>query len=281
MIELRIKTFYDTDTDEQLEFEITRYPVGEIGVKVIPPDIDQHVFDNCSFFIDLYFESLDELFIVAMIKDAVQRLTNYSKYVEYNLNIPYFPFGRQDRVTEVGEAFSLMVFSNYVNSLDFDRVIISDPHSYVTPALINNCIIDNSTHEKLLYRYIMDRNIKFFISPDQGASKKTQELGIKYGLPVVECSKDRDPATGKLSGFRVTNKDVFELIPAGDGLIVDDICDGGGTFLGIADVVKGYVDYPLDLHLYVTFGCFTRGIDILFTKFKTVGCTYNMVKTGD
>lgn len=278
MIKIKHSTFYDSERTI-IDFLTAKYPVGEIGIRLKDlPDVERSVLENGNFHIEVIFESIEDLFTIALIKDALERIVNCSKFTEYNLYIPYFPFGRQDRVTEFGEAFSLKVATDYINSLGFDRVIIADPHSYVTSGLINNCIIDRDTVNRDLHMFIVDRNISFLISPDLGANKKTHEIGDAYGMPVIECAKNRDSVSGKLSGFRIINPEVIPNLPVGDGLIVDDICDGGGTFLGIAEKFGEATDHEIDLHLYVTFGCFTRGIDLLKSVFKTVGYTYDMRK---
>lgn len=268
---------YDGMRVTNIPVNITRYPAGEIGVRLGQEDGD--VITEGSLDVEILFESTEDLFTIGLVKDALERISGYSKFVEYNLIIPYFPFGRQDRVTAHGEAFSLKVAANFINSLQFDSVTISDPHSHVTPALINNCVVSDYTTETRLLNFITYRNISFLVSPDLGANKKTKDLGARYNLPVVECAKDRDPLTGKLSGFRIINPEIITILPIGGGLIVDDICDGGGTFLGLYnEFQKACKEHLIDLHLFVTFGCFTQGVELLESKFKTVGFAYDMRK---
>jgi phosphoribosylpyrophosphate synthetase len=62
-------------------------------------------------------------------------------------------------------------------------------------------------------------------------------------------------------------------------LIVDDICDGGGTFLGISDALGsrlrslGDVGGDYILGLYVTHGIFSKGFCDLIEKFDHVYTT--------
>lgn len=48
-------------------------------------------------------------------------------------------------------------------------------------------------------------------------------------------------------------------------MIIDDICDGGATFLAIAGQVK-----PAHLTLIVTHGIFSKGLDALAEKFDSI-----------
>ncbi len=98
--------------------------------------------------------------------------------------------------------------------------------------------------------------------PDEGASTRYPE-GFRW--PVLQCSKIRDAETGKLSGFEVPSAEEFGKRPI---LIVDDICDGGGTFLGIA----AKIPESNPLFLYVSHGIFSKGreaLDLAFMKIFT------------
>ena len=59
-------------------------------------------------------------------------------------------------------------------------------------------------------------------------------------------------------------------------MIIDDICDGGATFLAIAEQIK-----PKHMTLIVTHGVFSKGFAVLEKKFDEIivsdsyGKTYN------
>ena len=96
------------------------------------------------------------------------------------------------------------------------------------------------------------------ISPDGGALKKIYKVSeFLGGVDVVECSKSRDVKTGKLSGFKVYEDDLQGM----DCLIVDDICDGGGTFVGLAQELKN--KNAGKLYLAVSHGIFNKGFEVL------------------
>ena len=85
-------------------------------------------------------------------------------------------------------------------------------------------------------------------------------------MPVVECSKKRNVKNGKLEGFKVYE----DNLSGKDCLIVDDICDGGGTFIGLAEELKK--KNAGHLYLAVSHGIFNKGVDVLnkcFTKIYT------------
>ena len=235
------------------EYELIRFPAGEPHVRITKAP---KMGDINWFAIDLDFESVEEIFIVLLLVDAIKRLG----FKSHTLSISYMPFGRQDRVAVKGECFSLKVFADLINSCGFECVILYDPHSDVAPALINNAVvvtqaeIFNST-----IRELSPPNKKaWIISPDGGALKKIYKLPIHETNGVIECSKIRDVKTGDITGVRVNHPG---LLAGQTCIIVDDICDGGRTFTEIAKVLKEQF-HAERIMLCVTHGLFTKGIEV-------------------
>jgi ribose-phosphate pyrophosphokinase len=197
--------------------------------------------------------SFNDLGLLCIAVDALRRMD--VKNME--LFIPYFPAARQDRVMIKGEPLSVKVYADIINGMQFDKVFVFDAHSEVTPALVNNCeVIPNHTFIETVVKAI-GNEVKL-ISPDGGALKKIYKVSeFLGGVEVVECSKSRDVKTGRLSGFKVYNDD----LQGADCLIVDDICDGGGTFVGLAEELKN--KNAGKLYLAVSHGIFNKGFAVL------------------
>ena len=189
-----------------------------------------------------------------------------------NLFIPYFPAARQDRVMVPGEPLSVKVFADMINQTNINQVTVYDAHSEVTPAVLNNCkVIPNHKFIKEVLKQIGHDTL--LISPDGGALKKIYKVSeFLGGKEVIECSKSRDVKTGKLKGFKVYADD----LQGKDCLIVDDICDGGGTFMGLAQELKN--KNAGKLYLAVSHGIFSKGFNHLaehFTKIFTTDSFQN------
>jgi len=208
---------------------------------------------------------------VGILLLAVNALKNMG-VTKLDLLLPYFPAARQDRLMVSGEALSVKVYADLINSQKFNSVTIFDPHSEVTPALLDNCkVIDNFSFIEQITKQL-DNNL-VLISPDGGALKKIYKVAAYLqDYEVVECSKSRDVKTGKLSGFKVYAEDLNRK----DCLIVDDICDGGGTFLGLAKELKA--KNAGNLYLAISHGIFSKGFESLGTAFKKIFTT-NSFKT--
>lgn len=197
--------------------------------------------------------SFNDLGLLCIAVDALRRMD----VKNIDLFIPYFPAARQDRVMIKGEPLSVKVYADIINGMQFDKVFVFDAHSEVTPALVNNCeVIPNHTFIEAVVKAI-GNEVKL-ISPDGGALKKIYKVSeFLGGVEVVECSKSRDVKTGRLSGFKVYNDD----LQGADCLIVDDICDGGGTFVGLAEELKN--KNAGKLYLAVSHGIFNKGFAVL------------------
>lgn len=197
--------------------------------------------------------SFNDLGLFCLAIDALRRMGVKT----INAFIPYFPAARQDRVMIPGEPLSVKVYADIINALQLNSIQVFDPHSEVTPALLNHCkVIPNYYFIEEVIKRI--GNEVLLISPDGGALKKIYKVSEYLGgVEVVECSKSRDVKTGKLSGFKVYSDD----LEGKDCLIVDDICDGGGTFIGLAQELKN--KNAGRLYLAVSHGIFNKGFESL------------------
>ena len=215
--------------------------------------------------------SFNDLGLLCVAVDALKRM----EVEKIHLFIPYFPGARQDRVMLAGESLTVKVYANIINALAIDSVTIFDPHSDVTPAVLNNCrTIQNYNFIERILPLLPQEII--LISPDAGASKKIFKLAKQLGIAtVLECGKKRDLATGALSGFSVPADDL-ENRPC---LIVDDICDGGGTFLGLGSELKK--KNAGDLFLAVSHGIFSKGFDELASIYERIFTTDSIQNFDD
>ena len=212
--------------------------------------------------------SSDDLILLCL---AVDSLRNQG-IKEIEVFIPYFPYARQDRVNNQGEAFSLKVITSIINNLKLDRLSIFDPHSDVVTALLDNVhVLDNS---KLVNYFLNHQNINSdskirLVSPDAGAYKKIFKLveKINYTSEILIGSKHRDTKTGKILKTEI-NASTSELDPNQVYCVIDDICDGGATFieLGKALQAKG----AKRLMLIVSHGIFSKGFEELEKYYEKI-----------
>jgi ribose-phosphate pyrophosphokinase len=264
------KDFYSSFYE--INFEIFQFSGGEWHIK-LDNTFDYSKVDKV--IIRNRIKNSDDIIKILIAKDALER----KGIKNFELLMPYIPYARQDRQCIDGESFSLKVFANLINSLNFNKIYVYDAHSDVAPALINNCInISNIEYVKLTIKDINESNI-LLISPDSGANKKMNKLydllNLNYDISLIKCDKKRNTTTGKLSDFEVFTNDLENK----SCLIVDDICDGGRTFIGIAKELKK--KNAGDIYLFVTHGIFSNGFEELSKYFKKIYCTNSFKDIND
>lgn len=214
--------------------------------------------------------SHDDLFTLAMWADAVDH-----RGEEKVLLLPYLPGARMDRGVPTGA----YIYSEFIHHMIRPQQIITiDPHS---KDALDFYPVDSDEYVKVypVERFIRSRvqdpsrdyedNDRYqgIIAPDKGAHDRAAAAARLMGnLPVYTGGKTRDFDTGKILGFHMED----ELPDEGRFLIVDDICDGGGTFLALAEAT-GLPKERLDL--WVTHGIFSKGLSALRQHFGVIHTT--------
>lgn len=210
--------------------------------------------------------SMNEFMMLLVATDALARS---GRVLTKHLFIPYFPAARQDRQMVAGEPLTVKVFSEMINFQGFDSVTTFDNHSDVSTALLNNCVNVNN------YRFVeyclddMSCSPAYnLISPDAGANKKINNLAQYLIHPIIiKCDKTRDVSNGNITGFEVYTDD----LKGKDCVIVDDICDGGKTFVELSKVLKK--KNAGDIYLIVSHGIFSKPLKELKSYFKKIYTT--------
>ncbi len=245
-----------TPFGKSIAFEAFTFNGGEPHIKITEDSIPYSVM------ITTRIRSFNDLGFLLIATDALRRMG----VEKLSLLLPYFPAARQDRVMMKGEALSVKVYADIINSANYDQILIVDPHSDVCPALLNRVHV--ITNHLFVQKAVAAEKDYYLVAPDSGALKKAYHLArFLGGKEVITCSKNRNVQTGKLSGFKVFAED----LQGKTCVIVDDICDGGGTFLGLAKTLKE--KNAGDLILVVTHGIFSKGIEVLSTAFSKIYCT--------
>jgi len=251
------------------EVKIFKFPAGESGVSYHwDSSRTRYVDRGLSANINLAWEGNDDLIHLALLVDAIRR--NHP-HVELNLTMPYFPYARQDRVCNPGESLSVKVIADIINAMGFARVFVLDPHSDVVGAVLNNMVqidITRSIEDSFLS---LPRWRCALVSPDAGALKKVYGYAKKINIEkVVRADKNRDVTSGKITGTVVYSEHLGKT----NLIVVDDICDGGGTFIPLAQELRKITDGTVSL--FVTHGIFTKGIDIVADAYDNVFVVNNM-----
>ena len=245
------------------EIKYTIFNGGEVHLNVL----ERGVFHDQSNILPeqkivAHLQNSNDVMALLMVVDA---LRNLDSKVVIKVHIPYLPYARQDRVCNTGEAFSLKVFTQIINSLNLDEVSVCDPHSDVATALLDRVRVIPQ-HVMVARIPNVDKLDVVVVSPDAGAEKKAFKAMQQIGADgIIYASKVRDTKTGDIVATRVPPWD--NMTPNSRLLIVDDICDGGRTFIELAKKLPNNHKY-----LYVTHGIFSNGLDELAKHYVNIYC---------
>lgn len=233
------------------------------GVAVIPksfPDgtqkidfslgvISQEIIENKTVYITWLYESDQELFSLLCISKNIKE---HFPWLQQALVMPYIPNARFDRVKEPDECFTLKYFAEIINSLGFVRVIVTDPHSDVSTALIDHVeVIRGASYITQTCCKVLkaesSRNLVIYF-PDSRSLKRYSEF-VSDDYPIVYGIKNRDWKTGEILGIEI-HGDTDKLDENTAILMIDDICSKGGTFYYGSKELNKYG--CKDMYLYVT-----------------------------
>ncbi len=189
---------------------------------------------------------------------------------------PYLPYARQDRIIDRQEPFSLKVFCKLLNSLELNSVWVYDPHSDVGPALINKCQVVPQWEiaRSAIPQEYLENNDIVFVSPDAGAYKKLAKL-ITNDKRIAIGAKERG-TDGKILRTNVYYNGNLEGATC---FIVDDICDGGRTFIELAKALRE--NGAKKILLYITHGIFSQGFEELQKHIDHIYTTNTLPTPGD
>lgn len=237
----------------------TTFPDNTTQIWQLPEGVI-HPFENEVVW---WFEQEIELYYLQQLKllidFEVSRLDGLR--INNHLHIPFLPAARQDKPVSNDSTFALLAMAQVINSQNWDRVTSFDTHN---PKVASWYIRRFENIQPKLDICIYYDKIIF---PDVGAYERYFHI-LKRGYPklldrVVVCRKVRDQSSGKILSFE---KDCGpNLEPSDEVIVIDDLCDGGATFIILADTLLG--DSVKNSTLYTSHGLYSKGVKTLLSKY--------------
>jgi ribose-phosphate pyrophosphokinase len=224
---------------------------------IFPSDCEVHIklptIEETKVLITTRIKSSDDVMKLLLAHDALK----HCGVKEIKLLLPYLPYARQDRQMIKGEPLSLKVFAELLNSLNLEKVSVYDVHSDVSLALINN--IEVISNHAFVSEVLKEDDGYYIVSPDAGAYKKIFKLCqyLRYRDEIIICNKLRDVSNGVIRSVTVSHDD----LKGKNCYIIDDVCDGGNTFIQLAYELKRR--NAGKVYLIVSHGIFSKGVDAL------------------
>lgn len=257
-------TGYDYVMRTQVSFYLvpTFFPDGTSQVWKLPEDL----FTATTILIHWDFTEEREISHLAQLMDLIKAL---NPNASVRLDVPFFPYGRQDKGISNESTFARSTFLKQLNAMGFDAVYTLDAHSSIPGVTsIEPALAIDGTFNAIEQQYGSITTICF---PDVSAWQRYGKLfDSTRGRLIDLCiQKNRDPATGEITETILENRSVWQKkdidLPAitGNILIVDDICDGGRTFIEAARLLRNACPQAR-IHLFTTHGIYSKGLNVLF-----------------
>lgn len=265
-----------------LDIEFSGFAGGERNVRIkgfqyspaYGVDLKEEMPEGKDLVVYAHLDSSDAIMDLLLFTDAFNRMGRGTGHqVKKVCYVPYIPYARQDRVMVPGEALGAAVFGILVNLCGFDRIIVDDPHSDVSPSHIKNV----SVFEQ--YELALDiLGSGFFddaviVAPDAGAIKKVTKLAQKVNHAVIGVgNKHRNLLTNEITSTSYSGPDVNGKRV----IMIDDICDGGRTFIELGKVLRA--NGASEVILYTTHGIYSYGADVFTGVIDEVYSAYPWMK---
>lgn len=247
------------DQDEELEVTQSTFPAGEVYVRI--NDVSKVTEE---MYVYLYDASSEAIMRAIMLCSAC-READASSII---LMTSYMPYSRQDRVCRTGESDSFSEFQYILNKL-FDTIATVDLHNL--KSIDGNVIsydVDYTAPMLNVFSGSIDTlkvsSDALVLAPDKGAIERAKLFTDTFHVSYSNLDKTRT-AEGIAQSIAEPNK----VAQANTIIIVDDICDGGRTFIEAAKEIRK-VNTMAPLYLMVSHGIFSAGLQELQEYFKCI-----------
>lgn len=176
-----------------------------------------------------YAPAGDNLMELLLMADAARRASAYKVIAV----MPYYGYSRQDRKDKPRVAIGSKLVANMLVAAGVDRVITMDLHAPQIQGYFD-IPVDHLDSHAVFIPYI--ENLKLenltFAAPDVGATNRIREIANYFNAEMVICDKHRKRAN------EIASMVVIGDVTGKDIVIIDDICDTGGTLSKSAALLK-------------------------------------------
>ena len=197
------------------KINIQKFSDGEISV-----EFQESIRGQFVFLVQSTFAPTDNLMELLLMIDAAKRASAYKVIAV----IPYYGYARQDRKDRPRVAIGSKLVANMLTAAGADRVITMDLHAPQIQGYFD-IPVDHLDSSAIFIPYIENLKLKnlTFAAPDVGSANRIREIASYFEVEMVICDKHRKRAN-EISSMvvigDVTNRDI---------VLIDDICDTGGT----------------------------------------------------
>ena len=203
---------------------IQRFSDGEIQ-----PVFNESIRGDMVFLVQSTFSPAENLLELLLMIDGARRASAY-KVVAV---IPYYGYARQDRKDKPRGAIGSKLVANMLTAAGADRVITMDLHAPQIQGYFD-IPVDHLDSSAIFIPYIEQLKLEnlTFAAPDVGSANRIREIATYFNAEMVICDKHRKRAN------EIASMVVIGDVTDRDIVLIDDICDTGGTLAKSAGLLK-------------------------------------------
>jgi ribose-phosphate pyrophosphokinase len=231
-----VKIFSGTGSEQLAEKIAKRYGtrLGKVNIQKFSDGEFQPVFlesirGDYVFLIQSTFAPTDNLMELLLMIDAAKRASAHRVVAV----IPYYGFARQDRKDKPRVAIGSKLIANLLEAAGAHRVITMDLHAPQIQAFFD-IPVDHLDSSAIFIPYIEQLKLQnlTFAAPDVGSTNRVREVASYFNCEMVICDKHRKRAN------EIASMVVIGDVTDRDVVLIDDICDTGGTLAKSAGLLK-------------------------------------------
>ena len=248
---------------------VTVFPDGTSQVWKLSEELINSVRNNDMNIVWLFegeAEFLQLIQLEFLILNIFKRECGENITIDKTLTIPYMPYARQDKEISNTSCFALELFIKIIEcSKSVSTFDVHNPKPFMDRGFefINEMPYDQ------IKSVILENDIDLIVYPDKGASERYNSFLLEK--PFICLDKVRNQLTGEITGLSIKEEDKDKV--KGKVLVVDDICDGGRTFIEAAKLLDA------EKYLYISHGIFSKGVDCLYEAGYNAVYTVNDLST--
>jgi len=203
---------------------IQRFSDGEIYV-----EFQESIRGQFVFLVQSTFAPADNLMELLLMIDAAKRASAYKVIAV----MPYYGFARQDRKDRPRVAIGSKLVANMLTAAGADRVVTMDLHAPQIQGYFD-IPVDHLDSSAIFIPYIEKLQLPnlTFAAPDVGSANRIREMATYFECEMVICDKHRKRAN------EIASMVVIGDVTDRDVILIDDICDTGGTLAKSAGLLK-------------------------------------------